>query len=168
MFLRPVKSRILFEQMLGRGTRLGDKATDKDHFVVFDCFDGTLIEYFAGATGITAEPPEGDGKSIAQIIEEIWRNEDRAYNIKRLVRRLRRIDKNMTGEARELFARFVDDGDLGAFAERSAERCWQSRSRRRCRHSATQDFQRLLDDYPRGQRTFIVAPHVIDTVARSG
>ncbi len=46
VFLRPVKSRILFEQMLGRGTRKGDRHPDKSHFVVFDCFDGTLLEYF--------------------------------------------------------------------------------------------------------------------------
>jgi len=42
----PVKSRILFEQMLGRGTRKGEQYTDKDHFTVFDCFDGTLLAYF--------------------------------------------------------------------------------------------------------------------------
>jgi type I restriction enzyme M protein len=38
--MRPVKSRILFEQMVGRGTRKGERFTDKDHFTVFDCFDG--------------------------------------------------------------------------------------------------------------------------------
>ena len=58
VFLRPVKSRILFEQMLGRGTRKGDKFPDKSHFTVFDCFDGTLIKYFREATDITAEPVE--------------------------------------------------------------------------------------------------------------
>jgi type I restriction enzyme R subunit len=41
VMLRPVKSRILFEQMLGRGTRKGDRFLDKSHFTVFDCFDGT-------------------------------------------------------------------------------------------------------------------------------
>jgi len=163
VFLRPVKSRILFEQMLGRGTRLGDKAPDKERFVVFDCFDGTLIEYFAGTTGITAEPPEGDGKSIAQIIEEIWRNEDRAYNTKRLVRRLRRIDRNMTGEARELFARFVDGGDIGGFAERIPA-LLHSAFTPTMQTLRDPDFERLLENYPRGQRTFIVAPQVVDTV----
>ncbi|MGK2939682.1 MAG: type I restriction-modification enzyme R subunit C-terminal domain-containing protein [Solirubrobacteraceae bacterium] len=164
VFLRPVKSRILFEQMLGRGTRLGEKATDKDRFVVFDCFDGTLIEYFAGTTGITAEPPEGDGKSLAEIIEEIWQNQDRAYNTKRLVRRLRRIDKNMTGEARELFARFVDDGDLGAFAEQLPSLLHKSftPTMQTLRDSA---FQRLLEDYPRAPRSFIIAEQVTDTVS---
>jgi type I restriction enzyme R subunit len=74
VFLRPVKSRILFEQMLGRGTRKGEKYPDKSHFVVFDCFDGTLLEYFRTVTSMTVEPPEGDGKTIAQIIQEIWNN----------------------------------------------------------------------------------------------
>jgi type I site-specific restriction endonuclease len=45
VLLRPVKSRILFERMLGRGTRKGERHRDKTHFTVFDCFDGTLLEY---------------------------------------------------------------------------------------------------------------------------
>jgi len=53
-FLRPVKSRILFEQMLGRGTRKGDKYPDKSHFTVFDRFNGTLVDYFKNATNMTA------------------------------------------------------------------------------------------------------------------
>ena len=57
VLLRPVKSRILFEQILGRGTRKGEQYPDKSHFVVFDCFDGTLLEYFRTATGMTIEPP---------------------------------------------------------------------------------------------------------------
>lgn len=164
VFLRPVKSRILFEQMLGRGTRLGDRATGKDHFVVFDCFDGTLIEYFAGTTGITAAPPEEDGKTIPQIIEEIWRNQDRPYNVKRLVRRLRRIDKSMTGEARDLFARFVDAGDLGQFAD-DLPTLMRTSFGPTMKTLRDTDFQRLLEDYPRGERTFIVAPTVIDNVS---
>lgn len=164
VFLRPVKSRILFEQMLGRGTRRGEQAVGKDHFLVFDCFDGTLFEYFSEATAITAVRPEGDGKSIEQIIEEIWQNQDREYNVKRLVRRLRRIDKGMSGDARDLFARFVEDGDLGRFAGQLPARLDQE-------FTATmkvlrdQEFQRLLREYPRPGRTFIIAPGVVDAVS---
>jgi type I restriction enzyme R subunit len=104
--------------MLGRGTRLSpDLVPAKANFVVFDCFDGTLLEYFRETTGMTVEPPEGDGKSIEQIIEEIWQNTDRDYNTRRLVKRLQRIDKSMSGDARDLFARFVPDGDVARFAE---------------------------------------------------
>jgi type I restriction enzyme R subunit len=164
VFLRPVKSRILFEQMLGRGTRLGEQVADKDRFVVFDCFDGTLLEYFAGTTGITAEPPEGDGKSLPQIIDEIWQNQDPAYNTTRLARRLQRIDKNMSGEARELFDRFVEDGDVGEFAKK-LPRLLQDSFAPTMRTLRDPDFQRLLEDYPRAPRSFIVAEQVTDHVS---
>ena len=164
VFLRPVKSRILFEQMLGRGTRQGDKFPDKSHFTVFDCFDGTLFEYFRKTTGMTAETPEGDGKTITQIIDEIWQNKDRAYNTRRLVKRLQRVDKQMTGDARELFARFIPDGDVGRFAEELASLLRESFGDT-MRTLRDPDFQKLLVDYPRGGRTFIVAPGVSDVVS---
>jgi len=163
VFLRPVQSRILFEQMLGRGTRKGDQYPDKSRFVVFDCFDGTLLDYFRQATGMTADPPAGDNKSVARIIEEIWQNKDRAYNIRRLAKRLRRIDKEMSGDGRELFARFIDDGDIGLFAEELAERIDGSFSET-MRVLRDRDFQTLLVEYPRRTRTFWVAPAVTDEV----
>lgn len=164
VFLRPVKSRILFEQMLGRGTRKGERHPDKSHFVVFDCFAGTLLAYFRDSTAITAELPEGDGKTIAQIIEEIWQNQDRDYNTRRLSRRLHRIDKEMSGDARELFARFIPDGDVGRYAGELpgllASAFTDTMSVLR-----DPDFQKLLVDYPRPQRVFLVAPGVEDSVS---
>src|SRR6185312_5651331 len=112
VFLRPVKSRILFEQMLGRGTRRGEKFADKSHFTVFDCFDGTLLSYFKGASAMEADLPERPTRPLAEIVEDIWQNRDRAYNVRCLVRRLQRVDKEMGGDAREQFAAFVPDGDL--------------------------------------------------------
>ena len=164
VFLRPVKSRILFEQMLGRGTRRGEKYPDKSHFVVFDCFDGTLLAYFHNSTAMTADPLEADGKTIAQIIEEIWQNQDRDYNIRRLVRRLQRIDKQMSGDARELFARFVPDGDIGRFAEDLPAMLRESLSDT-MKVLRDKDFQELMVSYPRPPRTFLVAASVEDTVS---
>ena len=163
VFLRPVQSRILFEQMLGRGTRKSERFPDKSHFVVFDCFDGTLLEYFRNVTGMTAEPPEGDGKTLAQIIEEIWQNQDRDYNIRRLVKRLRRIDKEMSGDARILFARFLPDGDVGAFAAVLPELV-RSRFTETMEVLRNKAFQKLLVDYPRPPRTFLVAIDAKDEV----
>jgi len=164
VFLRPVKSRILFEQMLGRGTRRStDLIPAKDHFVVFDCFDGTLFEYFRNTTGMTVEPPEGDGKAIEQIIEEIWQNTDRDYNTKRLAKRLQRIDKSMSGAARDLFARFVADGDVARFAEELPAKVRGDFTNTMTVLRDT-DFLALLKDFPRAERTFIVASGVTDTV----
>lgn len=117
VFLRPVKSRILFEQMLGRGTRKGEKFPDKSHFTVFDCFDGTLLAYFRNSTGLSADPPEKPARSIKEIIDDIWVNHDRDYNVRCLVRRLQRIEKEMAGEARPLFAAFgIADGNVSRYA----------------------------------------------------
>ena len=164
VFLRPVKSRILFEQMLGRGTRRSpDLVPAKTNFTVFDCFDGTLLEYFRATTGMTVEPPEGDGKTVEQIVDDIWQNRDRDYNVRRLVRRLQRIDKNMSGDARDLFARFVADGDVAHFAEDlpASVRGDFTATMKVLRDS---DFLKLCTTYPRAQRSFIVAQSVADTV----
>lgn len=164
VFLRPIKSRILFEQMLGRGTRKGEHFPDKSHFVVFDCFDGTLMEYFREATGITAEPVKTTPRTIAEIIEDIWQNRDRDYNVRVLVKRLQRIDRAMSGEARELFAAHIPNGDLGAFARELARRI-QDDFTATLAILRNPDFQNLLLRYPRPERTFIVAPGVQDDVA---
>lgn len=164
VFMRAVKSRILFEQMLGRGTRKGDwYAPDKSHFTVFDCFNGTLLEYFRTATAITFEPPDKPTRRIAQIIEAIWQNRDRDYNVRCLVKRLQRIDKEMSGEAREMFAAFVDGGDLNAYARGLADRL-RSNFAHEMELLRDSRFQDVLVNYPRPPKTFTIGYDVEDTV----
>lgn len=164
VFLRPVKSRILFEQMLGRGTRKGEKYPDKSHFVVFDCFDGTLLEYFRQSTAMTADPPAGVTRTIPEIVEDIWANRDREYNVRCLTKRLQRIDKEMHGDARADFAAFVPEGDLAAFAKNLTAALRQN-------FTPTMgllrnpDFLRLLQDYKRKPRVFFVAHTAQDEVS---
>jgi type I restriction enzyme R subunit len=165
VFLRQVKSRILFEQMLGRGTRKGEKFPDKSHFTVFDCFDGTLIRYFREATAITADAPLTPGRTIPEIIEEIWKNQDRDYNIRCLVRRLQRIDKEMAGEARTLFeAHGIPNGDVGSFAADLPAHLRNDfmPTMAVLRNEALQD---LLMDYPRAKRSFFKAVEYEDNVS---
>lgn len=165
VFLRPVKSRILWEQMLGRGTRrCNDLDPPKSHFTVFDCFDGTLIEYFKGATGFEMDAvPNTKPVSVAEIIENIWQNVERDYNVRRLTRRLRRIDKDMSGEARDKFAKFIPDGDVGRYAEELPGRIKKdfAGTLNLLRNS---EFQDLLENYPRRKRQFVKAPDVDDVV----
>jgi type I restriction enzyme R subunit len=166
VFLRPVKSRILFEQMLGRGTRKGYQFPDKSHFVVFDCFDGTLLEYFKTATAITAEPPERETRTIAEIVEDIWNNRDRDYNIRRLVKRLQRIEKEMSGEGRELFAAYIPQGDMARYAS-DLPRKLTADFTGNMALLRDKTFQDLLVNYPRRQRTFLIAHDTLDTVDSS-
>jgi type I restriction enzyme R subunit len=163
VFLRPIKSRILWEQMLGRGTR---RCTDinKSHFTVFDCFDGTLLEYFRKVSAFTVEPPDKPARTVGEIIDAIWQNRDRPYNVRCPVKRLQRIDKEMSGEARELFARFIPDGDVARFARELPGKITSD-------FTATLQllrgppFQDLLVNYPRPKRTFVVAYPTEDTVS---
>ncbi len=163
VFLRPVKSRILFEQMLGRGTRKGEKFPDKSHFTVFDCFDGTLIGYFRQATSITELVPVGPMRTIVEIIEDIWENCDREYNTRCLVKRFMRIDKEMAGEARTDFATFIPDGDMRRFAETLAGRIDNDFTALMA-ILRNPSFQKLLVDFKRPDRTFLKGLEVVDQV----
>ncbi|WXG44285.1 MAG: type I restriction-modification enzyme R subunit C-terminal domain-containing protein [Promethearchaeati archaeon SRVP18_Atabeyarchaeia-1] len=162
VFLRPVKSRILFTQMLGRGTR---KCQDinKTHFTVYDCFDGTLLEYFRRATEFTADPPTKPTRAWREIIDSIYGNKDRQYNAKVLIRRLRRIEKDVSAEGREMFAKFIPDGDVGSFAQSLPERL-QTDWTNTMLMLRNPEFQNLLEDYPRADKTFVVAQMAQDTV----
>jgi type I restriction enzyme, R subunit len=164
VFLRPVKSRILFEQMLGRGTRKGEKFPDKSHFTVFDCFDGTLLEYFRQATAITAEDPVPPTRTITEIIDDIWANRDRDHNIRCLTKRLLRIDKEMDGDARTDFAAFIPEGDVAAFAKNlyTALKKDFSGTMALLRNPY---FQRLLVEYKRRPRIFLIAETTEDEVS---
>ncbi len=166
VFLRPVKSRILFEQMLGRGTRKGEKYPDKSHFTVFDCFNGTLLEYFRRTTGITAEPMEKESRTIAEVIRDIWDNRDRDYNVRCLVKRLQRIDKEMSAKGREQFAGHIEAGDMARYARELPQRLREAFAGA-MQLLRDEKFQDLLVNYDRARRTFIEAPGVADEVSSS-
>jgi type I restriction enzyme R subunit len=163
VFLRPVRSRILFEQMLGRGTRLCPEIR-KTHFTVFDCFDGTLLEYFRKATAFTAEPPLKPSRTLGEIVEGIHRNQDRAYNVRCLIKRLQRISKEISPEGRELLAAFIPEGDVGAFA-RSVPRDLEDGFAATMRILQNPNFQELLLNYPRAKQPFVVAYEFEDAVS---
>jgi len=164
VFLRFVRSRILFAQMLGRGTRRSDDLSDKSRFTVVDCFNGTLVRYFHATTDMTEAPPEKPSKPIGKVIDDIWDNRDRAYQIRCLVKRLQRIDKEMSGEARDQFAQWLPDGDVAAFAKALPGKLAND-------FAATMKllrdakFKALLADFPRPRRVFTVAEHQVDAVS---
>ena len=163
VFMRPVKSRILWVQMLGRGTRLCDEI-NKTHFKIFDCFGGSLIEYFANTTDLKIEPPAKDPVPVGQVIQKIYQNIDRDYHVKSLVKRLHRIDRGMNHEARARFADYIPDGDMGRFAGELTEKIERDFTNTL---NLLQDagFQDLLENYPRAKQTFIIAYQQEDTVS---
>lgn len=163
VFLRPVKSRILWEQMLGRGTRRCDDIK-KTHFTIFDCFDGTLIQRFRDATEFNVDLPQKDPTPLPKAVENIYQNVDRARHVARLVGRLRRIEKDMTDAARRDFARFIPDGDIGAFAAK-VPKLIETDFTTTLKLLRDPAFQHLLVNYDRAKSPFVVAYDAEDVVS---
>lgn len=162
VFMRPVKSRILWVQMLGRGTRLCDEI-NKTHFKIFDCFGGSLIEYFAKTTDFNIEPPRKDPVPVKTVIQKIYQNIDRDYQVKSLVKRFQRINRGMSDEARHLFANYIPDGDMGRLAGELTQKIEQDFTNT-FKLLQNQGFQDLLENYPRAKQSFIIAYEQEDTV----
>ena len=162
VFLRSVKSRILFEQMMGRGTRLCPEI-NKTHFTVFDCFGGTLLEYFKQTTSITAETPIKLTVTIREIVQRIADNQDKDYNIKVLIKRLLRIAKNITLESRNQFNHILE-ADIADFATDLKARLDKNWART-IKILQSEDFLDLCENYQRSQRTFIEAVTAVDNVS---
>ncbi len=162
VFLRPVKSRILWEQMLGRGTRRCEEI-NKDSFTVFDCFDGTLIEYFKDVSNFKFEAPGTPTVPIDEVIRRINNNEDRDYNVNVLVKRLRRIEKTMSSDARKDFAAYIPEGDVGMFATNLVQLLKRDFGGT-MKILNNKDFQKLLVAYKRPPTSFYIAREQEDTV----
>jgi len=93
-------------------------------------------------------------------------NQDRDYNVRRLAKRLQRIDKQMSGMPKTSCTLYVD-GDVKRFAEDLPANIRESFSET-MKTLRDADFLKLLDDYPRARQRFVEAPTVVDTVVLSG
>lgn len=162
VFMRMVKSRILWVQMLGRGTRLCPEI-NKEKFTLFDCFDGSLIEYFKGSTDFNVTLQK-EPVPISEIIRNIYDNRDREYNINRLVKRLRRIENTMGSEAREKFSKYIPDGDMKSFSDNLKANIY-SKFPETMKLLRDKDFQDLLVNYPRAKKIFYKGYDIVDTVS---
>lgn len=98
------------------------------------------------------------------MIQDIWDNRDRDYNVRCLVKRLQRIDKEMSAKGREQFSAFIEAGDMGLYAKDLPKRLREDFGRT-MRLLRDPKFQDLLVNYDRSKRTFIEAPGVVDVVS---
>ncbi|QUS60555.1 type I restriction-modification enzyme R subunit C-terminal domain-containing protein [Synechocystis sp. PCC 7338] len=162
VFLRPVKSRILWVQMLGRGTRLCPDIA-KTHFKIFDCFGGSLVEYFNEATDFTLDPPRQQAMPISRVISNIIDDIDTEHHLNIFTRRLRRLDRSITPEGREQLDTFI-----AGSSEEGMAQSWLHllESSPKAARGLLQDseFQHFLEQYPRMKQGFWVAEGVEDTV----
>jgi type I restriction enzyme, R subunit len=163
VFLRPVKSRILWEQMLGRGTRLCPDI-NKEKFTVFDCFDGTLIKYFKNVSNFAFDEPGSDPIPIEEVIRRIDNNEERDHHVTVFIKRLRRIEKRISSEGRREFEPWIKDGDIGKFAG-GFRKLLDNQFGDTMRILNDKQFQKLLYNYKKANPYFVVAHNVQDEVS---
>jgi len=117
IFDRVVKSRVLFEQMMGRGTRLC-KEISKTHFSVFDTLGVCELHKKLGNSSFDEDYYEPSKYlSTRKVIDKIYRGIRKEYYIEKLVKRLQRTAKKLPPIAIDEFAVYpeISNGDLGKF-----------------------------------------------------
>lgn len=137
---------------------------NKEKFTVFDCFDGTLIEYFKNASNFNFDEVQSDSIPVEEIIRRINDNEDRDYNSNVFVKRLRRIEKKISSEGRKQFESFIKDGDIGKFAS-NFKNALDNDFSSTMRLLNNKEFQKLLVNCKRAKTYFYVAHTVQDEVS---
>ena len=97
VFMRRVKSRILFEQMLGRATRLCPKI-NKTHFEIYD----SVGVYDSLEEVNTMQPVSADPKTtFAQLLDGLEVLEDEAHiknTVAQIIAKLQRVKRRLTKE----------------------------------------------------------------------
>ena len=116
VFMRRIKSRILFEQMLGRATRLCP-AIGKTHFEIYDPVG--VYESLQDVSNMkpVATNPSASFEDLMKGLEVANTDEQLAYQIDLIVAKLQRKRRNVSKKALEQFAHLTGGKDLGAFAE---------------------------------------------------
>lgn len=121
VFMRSVKSRTYFEQMLGRGVRVindtefqsvTDDARSKDRFLVVDAvgvMDTALAE--------TVQPVERKpGQSLEKLLDLVALGNKDSQVASSIAGRLARLDKHLTKDDREMLAGLAGGTDLDTIA----------------------------------------------------
>lgn len=116
VFMRRIKSRILFEQMLGRATRLCP-SIGKTHFEIYDPVG--VYESLQDVSNMkpVVTNPSTSFEDLIKGLEAAMTDEQFAYQINLIVAKLQRKRRNISKKALEQFENLTGGKDLGAFAE---------------------------------------------------
>lgn len=116
VFMRRIKSRILFEQMLGRATRLCP-AIGKTHFEIYDPVG--VYESLQDVSNMkpVVTNPSASFEDLMKGLEVATTDEQLAYQIDLIVAKLQRKRRNVSQKALEHFTHLTGGKDLSDFAE---------------------------------------------------
>lgn len=114
VFLRQVRSRILFEQMMGRGTRRCDDI-GKTHFDIFDA--AHMFENLEDVTNMKAVCPPTSLENLLDELEIETDPEKLENTIAKITAKLRRKNRRVSKEVSEVFNYLTGDS-IKEFADR--------------------------------------------------
>lgn len=115
VFMRRIKSRILFEQMLGRATRLCNKI-HKDHFEIYDPVGVyETLEPVSNMKPVTPNPKTTFEDLINGL--KVVEKDKQAYQLSLIIAKLQRKSRRISAKAQEQFAYLTGGKDLMAFAK---------------------------------------------------
>lgn len=108
VFLRRVKSRILYEQMLGRATRLCDDIK-KTHFEIFDCV--CIYEALEDMTNMrpVAANKNASFKILKETLERAGSEDEKEAAVKKVIAKLQRKKKLIDENERLIFKSLCND-----------------------------------------------------------
>jgi type I restriction enzyme R subunit len=121
LFMRGVKSRTYFEQMVGRGVRViddtdfqdvTDDAQHKDRFIVVDAVGVTDTDLMETLTPLERKP----SASLQDLMKMVGFGNREAEVASALAGRLARLDKQLPREDREMLAKLAGGAYLGDLA----------------------------------------------------
>lgn len=115
VFMRRIKSRILFEQMLGRATRLCPEI-EKTHFEIYDPVGVyETLQDVSNMKPVVVNPTTSFEDLLKGL--EILTSEDQiAYQIDQIVAKLQRKRRNISKKGLEQFMALLDGSDLASYA----------------------------------------------------
>ncbi|WP_306569150.1 type I restriction-modification system endonuclease [Faecalispora jeddahensis] len=116
VFVRRIKSRILFEQMLGRATRLCP-AIRKDHFEIYDPVGVyETLQDVSNMKPVVANP-SASFEDLMKGLETAKTDVEKAYAIDLIVAKLQRKRRNVGVKALEHFIQLTGGRDIDGFAK---------------------------------------------------
>ena len=114
VFLRKIKSRILYEQMIGRATRKCDEI-QKDHFEIFDCV--RLYEDLSPVTNMHSVQTKESFESLLNGLEKMDDPDMVRAQIQKIAAKLHRKKRLITEKAVEQFMNLTGGFTLADFAK---------------------------------------------------
>jgi type I restriction enzyme, R subunit len=153
VFLRRVKSRILYEQMMGRATRLCD-SINKTHFAIFDCV--RLYEALKDVTNMkpVAANQNTSFKILKESLERAENTDEKEAAVQKVIAKLQRKKKLIDEKERLIFKSLCNDKTPEEFIESLKEVDVDTAAREIIRSNALIEY---LDEKYRNDEIIIVS-----------